>query len=251
MLTDSFLLNLEQKYIEAFSRLNSGSPFKKEQADFTTAAGRAEVNVSRGRVFEKVCVSNISAAVRIPDRDYQSSIQWLGIQTFPLNPLVPMLMGVFERVDEKGLVHHPGFFDVYPLVPIDEDRVYLQEQIGAACRKHGRKYPDLPGSYLEMFRLKDAGIGVGYAAGISLMPDETSHDFFVDAADAIFNAYFHLVEKRKDSPFTPEQSEQMNRFRAEWVRFTFMDNRFFQGGVSLGVPPLSFMLHMLPPSVRF
>jgi len=162
-----------------------------------------------------------------------------------------MLMAVFERVDEKGLVHHPGFFDIYPLVPFEEDRKYLQEQIGSVCRKYGRTYPDLPASYLKMFRLKEAGIGIGYAAGLSLMPDETNHDFFMDAAEAIFNAYFTLAEKRKNSPYSPEQIEQMNRFRSEWVKFTFMDNRFFQGGVSLGVPPKSFMLHMLPPSVRF
>jgi coproporphyrinogen III oxidase len=92
---------------------------------------------------------------------------------------------------------------------------------------------------------------VGYAAGLSLMPDEANHDFFMDAADAIFNAYGAVVEKRKDSPCSQEQLEQMNRFRSEWVRFTFMNNRFFQGGVSLGVPPQSFMQHMLPPSVRF
>jgi hypothetical protein len=43
----------------------------------------------------------------------------------------------------------------------------------------------------------------------------------------------------------------MYRFRSEWVKFTFTDNRFYQGGVQLGVPAESFMLHMLPPSVKF
>lgn len=251
MLTDTFLLKLKQKYIDAFSLFNPDSAFEKEQLDFTTKAGQVEVNVSRGAVFEKVCVSNISATVRIPDREYQSSIQWLGVQTFPSNPMVPLLMAVFERVDEQGLVHHPGFFDVYPIVPFEEDKLYIQKQIGAVCRKHGRKYPDLPESYREMFRMKETGIGVGYAAGLSLMPDETNHDFFMEAADAIFNAYFAVVKKRKDSTCSQEQMKLMNRFRSEWVRFTFMDNRFFQGGVSMGVPPLSFMQHMLPPSVRF
>jgi len=35
------------------------------------------------------------------------------------------------------------------------------------------------------------------------------------------------------------------------VKFVFMENRFFKGGVQLGVPAESFMLHMLPPMVRF
>jgi coproporphyrinogen III oxidase len=66
MLTDTFLLKLKQNYIDAFSLFNPDSSFEKEQLDFTTKAGQVEVNVSRGAVFEKVCVSNISATVRIP-----------------------------------------------------------------------------------------------------------------------------------------------------------------------------------------
>jgi hypothetical protein len=43
----------------------------------------------------------------------------------------------------------------------------------------------------------------------------------------------------------------MHAQRREWVRYTFMENRFFQGGVKLGVPPEAFMIHMLPPRVIF
>ena len=164
MLTDKFLIALKQRYLDAFSPFLQNQSFEKKTWDFITKVGKVEVNVGRGDFLEKVCVSNIAATVTIPDRDYQSSIQWLGIQTFPSNPLVPMFMGVFEHVAEKGLERHPAYFDVYPMVPFEEDRKYLQDRIGAVCRKHGRTYPDLPESYLKMFRLKEAGIGVGYGA---------------------------------------------------------------------------------------
>ncbi len=252
MLTDTFLIELKQKYFDAFAPLVPSEGFEKKQWDFVNKAGDVEVNTSRGGdVFEKVCVSNISASVTIPGRDWQSSIQWLGIQTFPKNPLVPMFMGVFEHVDEKGLEHHPGYFDVYPVVAFEEDKQYLQESIGAVCGKYERKYPDLPDSYLEMFQLQEAGIGVGYGAGLSLMPEEEDHDYFMDAALAMLESYFEVVRRRKDGSYTQEQADQMNDFRAKWVRFIFMDNRFFSGGVQLGVPPESFMIHMLPPSVVF
>lgn len=251
MLTDTFLIELQQKYLNAFKPYIPAEGFDKKQWDFITRAGDVEVNVSRGDLFEKVCVSNISATVTIPDRDWQSTIQWVGVQSFPSNPLVPMFMGVFEHVDEKGLEHHPAYFDIYPVVPFDEDRSYFQEVIGAVCKKYGRNYPDLPESYLEMFRLKEAGIGVGYGVGLALMPEEDDHDYFMDVACAVQEAYFKVVERRKNEPFSPEQLEQMNEFRKLWVKFIFMDNRFFSGGVQLGVPPESFMIHMLPPSVRF
>ncbi|MCP4713476.1 MAG: coproporphyrinogen III oxidase, partial [Deltaproteobacteria bacterium] len=228
-----------------------GAAFEKHTWDFVNGAGSVEVNVCRGDFFEKVCISNISATVTIPDRDHESSIQWLGIQTFPSNPLVPMFMGVFENVEEQGLEHKPAFFDVYPIIGFDEDKQYLQEQIGAVCSAHGRAYPDLPDSYLEMFRLKQAGIGVGYAAGLSLMPSEDNSQYFQEAALAILDAYVALLKKRKGSSATDRQSAAMDSFRTDWTRFTFMDNRFFQGGIQLGVPPEAFLLHMLPPVVKF
>jgi coproporphyrinogen III oxidase len=160
-------------------------------------------------------------------------------------------MGVFEHVAEKGLEHHPAFFDIYPAVPLEEDKKYFQEQIGAVCQQYNRPYPNLPDGYLKMFRLKQAGIGIGYGAGMALMPDEKDASFFEDIANTILEAYISVVIRRKDSRYTPQQVEAADKFRSEWSRFIFMENRFFQGGIQLGVPPESFMLHMLPPSVKF
>jgi len=251
MLTDTHLIALKQKYLDTISRLNQGKPFEKRERDFLTRAGKIEVNASRGDLFEKACVSTISSTVTIPGRDYQSSIQWVGIQTFPSNPLVPMFMGVFEHVSEKGFERCPGFFDVYPVIPIDEDREYLKREMESVAKKHGRKYEHLLEGYLKMFQVKEAGTGVGYGIGIAFGPEEDNSKCFQDAAEAIFQAYFHIVEKRKKEKPTPEQIEEMFKKRAEWVKFTFTENRFYSGGVMLGVPPESFMLHMLPPLVKF
>jgi len=251
MLTDAFLIELKKNYFSVFEPFLDGSSFEKKEWDFVNKAGQVEVNVCRGGVFEKICISNISARVTIPERGYESGIQWLGLQTFPSNPLVPMFMGVFEQVDEQGLKHHPAFFDVYPAVPFAEDEAFLKEKIGAVCEKHNRPYPDLPESYLKMFRLEQAGTGVGYAAGLSLMPDEDNPQYLQDAALAALDSYVHLVKKRKDDEFTDAHVRAMHRFRTDWTRWTFLENRFFQGGVQLGVPVESFMIHMLPPVVRF
>ena len=85
---------------------------------------------ANGDFLEKVCVSNLAATVTIPDRDYQSSIQRLGIQTFPSNPLVPMFMGVFEHVAEKGLERHPAYFDVYPNIWVHGDFIEINDRGG-------------------------------------------------------------------------------------------------------------------------
>jgi hypothetical protein len=250
MITDTFLVQLKQNYLDKIAGYNSGG-FEKRQWNFLNGAGAVEVNVSRGTFFEKACVSSIRATVTIPGRDYQSTIQWVGIQTFPRNPHVPIFMGVFEHVSEQGLEHCPGFFDIYPTIPYDEDRDIIKEKMEAVMKKHGRIYSDLQQGYLKMFELKEAGSGVGYGVGVAFGPEEDNTACFEDTSREIHGAYFNLASKRKDMQASADDISRMQEQRREWVRYTFMDNRFFKGGVALGVPHESFMLHMLPPSVTF
>jgi len=250
MLTDQFLVQIKQKYLDTIAGYNAGV-FEKKQWNFLNGAGEVEVNVSRGDFFEKACVSTIRATVTIPGRDYQSTIQWVGIQTFPRNPHVPIFMGVFEHVSEQGLERCPGFFDVYPTIAYDEDRDFIKLKMEAVTKKHGRIYSDLQQGYLKMFELKEARSGIGYGVGIAFGPEEENAACFEDTAREIHAAYFHLVDKRKDLKASADDIIRMQEQRREWVRYTFMDNRFFKGGVALGVPPEAFMIHMLPPSVCF
>ena len=250
VLKDEFLIALKQKYIDTIMRYNQDKVLEKKEWDYIEA-GKIVVNVSRGKVFEKACVSTNSVTVTLPGRDYQSTVEWLGIQTFPANPLVPLFMGAFEHISEKGEEHWPGIFDIYPIIPFEEDKEYLRKEMGEVAKKHGKNYQDLAEGYKKMFRVKEADKGIGYGIGMAFSQEQNDFEYFQDAAASIFKAYFHLVEKRKDMKPSPEQVNEMFKQRAEWVRYTFMENRFFQGGLKLGIPPESFMLHMLPPLVKF
>lgn len=251
MLNDPLLVALRDGYIDSFLKCEPGKRFDDRQWPIAGHQGQITVRVLRGDVLEKACVSEISAAVMLPGRDYETSIQWLSIQTFPSNPLVPMFMAIFEHMAVKGKTQYPCFFDVYPAVPCEEDRLMLHREIGMVCARHGLAYPNLPEGYCRMFKVQEAGIGVGYCAGIALGPEETNIALYTDCAHTIRNAYFSMVAKGKDKAFSQRHIEEMFRFRADWVKYTFRDNRFLQGAVSLGIPIEGFMLHMLPPTVRF
>jgi coproporphyrinogen III oxidase len=251
MLSDRFLMDMKQKYIGTFTEYNQDNAVETRKWDFSTKVGKVEVNVSRGKVFEKACVSTIFATVTIPGRDYKSDIQWLGVQTYPANPLVPLFMGVFEHVSETGKEHTPGYYDIYPAVAFDEDKAFAKSEMEAVAKRHGKTIEDLSEGYKRMFQVKEAGTGVGYGVGMAFGPEEEDFDYFHDAASAIYKIYFDLVEKRKAMEPSSEHLTKMFAQRAEWVRFNFMENRFFQGGIQFGVPPESFMLHNLPPVVKF
>lgn len=251
MLKHQMLVALRKSFTDEILRYNPGHCFEQHKWEFSTHSGKVAVQALRGDVFEKACVSEITATVVLPKRRHETSIEWLGVQIFPSSPLVPILTAVFEQIQEQGHEHCPCFFDVYPVVSFQEDRLDLNKQLGAVCRKHDRMYPDLPESYMSMFQVSEPGMGVGYGSGLALSGQETNQALYADAAQALHSAYFHLVDRRKDAPCTQQQCADLAAYRAALVQFVFMDNRFFKGGVQLGVPVESFMLHMLPPSVRF
>lgn len=251
MLTDSFLNELKDKWFSAVADMGHTALFETRQYDFINRAGRVETNISRGDLFEKVCISTIRAQVTIPDRNHESTIEWLGIQTFPRNPLVPVFMGVFENVAEEGESRCPCYFDVFPVVESAEDKEMMRTAMADVFGKHNRNYPDLPQGYMDMFQTDQPGTGVGYCVGMALPPKETDKSFFRQCALTIKDAYRSVVNTRKEMPHNREHEQKMFSFRSEWLRFTFMDNRFFKGGIQLGVPAECFMEHMLPPVVRF
>jgi coproporphyrinogen III oxidase len=140
---------------------------------------------------------------------------------------------------------------VFPVVSYQDDRIALYKAIGDVCARHKRLYPDLPESYMRMFQVSEPDMGVGYGAGLALSGQETDQAFYGEAAEAIFKAYFQIVDRRKDMSFNHQQVAEMDVLRSAMTRFVFMDNRFFKGGIQMGVPVESFMLHMLPPVVKF
>ena len=250
MLKDDFLVELKNKYIDTIMHYNQATVLETKAWQHSME-GEISVNVSRGQVFEKACVSTNSATVTLPGRDHSSTIQWLGIQTFPANPLVPIFVGTFEHVSELGEERCPGIFDIHPVIAYEEDKKYVRKEMEEVSKKHGKEYPDFIEGYKKMFRVEEADNGVGYGVGIAFGAQEKDFGYFQDAASSIFHAYFELVEKRKDMKPSSEQVDKMFAHRAEWVRYTFMENRFFKGGVQVGIPREGFMLHMLPPHVKF
>ncbi|MCX8043725.1 MAG: hypothetical protein N3B18_06330, partial [Desulfobacterota bacterium] len=87
LLSHPFLINLRERFLSTLTEFDPGTQTETVQQDFIGGKGSVIVRALRGNVFEKACVSEIKATVVIPGRDYESTIQWLGIQTFPANPL--------------------------------------------------------------------------------------------------------------------------------------------------------------------
>ncbi len=251
LLTEKYLIDLKAIYLDVIAKYNGDAPFEKKDWKFLINEGNAETNESRGTFFEKACVSAIRGKVILPGESEEVTIQWLGVQIFPSNPLIPAFVGVFEHVSEKKGEFCPAFYDIYPIIPFEEDKNYLMGIMKDAAQKHGKEYSDLAEAYKKMFRVQNTKTGVGYGIGLALGPEETDAAYYETAAEGIMKGYFDIVEKRKNDKPSPAHLEEMFRQRSEWVRFTFMENRFFLGGLQVGVPAECFMLHMLPPVVKF
>lgn len=249
MVTDQFFIDLKQKFIDTLMKYNQDKSLENKRWDFKS--GDAEVNVSRGKIFEKACVTTICTMVTLPGRDYQSKIQWLGIQTFPANQHVPMLIGGFEHISEKGEEHYPGYFDLCSSITYDEDKEYIKREITAVAENHDKSYQELVDRYQKIFSARELSTGIGSGGGVAFDEEEQNYEFTRGVALALYRTYFKIVDKRKNMIILPEQSEVMFKKRADWVRYIFMEDAFFLGGIKLGIPTECFMLHLLPPMVKF
>ena len=88
-----------------------------------------------------------------------------------------------------------------------------------------------------MFELKEAGSGVGYGVGIAFGPEEQNAACFEDAAREIHAGLLSAGGQKKRAQSRRGYIARMQEQRREWVRYTFMDNRFFKGGVMLWAFP--------------
>ena len=194
MLTDQFFINIKQLFIDNVLKHNRGELIKTKKWVFEN--GDAEVNVSRGNIFEKACVTAICTTVTLPGRDYQSKIQWLGIQTFPANHHVPMFMGGFEHISERGEEHYPGYFDICSFTPCTEDSEYVTGKMKLVTDKYNKSYQELTDRYSKIFHVRESTTGIGSGGGIAFDEEEKNFKFTQDTELSICETYFDIVEKK-------------------------------------------------------
>ena len=266
-----FLLKLQASIVARLAAIDPDVTIVTDKWDRDSGGSGISRVMSGGRVFEKggVNFSHVfgkarpaSATAERPElagRAFQA--MGVSLVIHPLNPMVPtshanFRLFVAEKEGEESVWWFGGGYDLTPYYGFEEDCVHWHRTAERACAPFGANYyPDLKKRCDDYFFLKHRGeargIGGLFFDDFNELGFERSFAFVQSLANSYLEAYVPIVEKRKDTEYTPEQREFQEYRRGRYVEFNLVFDRGTLFGLQSGVGRIESILMSLPPTVRW
>lgn len=266
-----FLLKLQESIVTRLAAIDPDVAIVTDKWDRDSGGSGISRVMSGGKVFEKggVNFSHVfgkampaSATAERPElagRAFQA--MGVSLVIHPLNPMVPtshanFRLFVAEKEGEESVWWFGGGYDLTPYYGFEEDCVHWHQTAERACAPFGDNYyPDLKKRCDDYFFLKHRGeargIGGLFFDDFNELGFERSFAFVQSLANSYLEAYVPIVEKRKDTNYTPEQREFQEYRRGRYVEFNLVFDRGTLFGLQSGVGRIESILMSLPPTVRW
>jgi len=266
-----FLLKLQESIVTRLAAIDPDVAIVTDKWDRDSGGSGISRVMSGGKVFEKggVNFSHVfgkampaSATAERPElagRAFQA--MGVSLVIHPLNPMVPtshanFRLFVAEKEGEESVWWFGGGYDLTPYYGFEEDCVHWHRTAERACAPFGDNYyPDLKKRCDDYFFLKHRGeargIGGLFFDDFNELGFERSFAFVQSLANSYLEAYVPIVEKRKDTNYTPEQREFQEYRRGRYVEFNLVSDRGTLFGLQSGVGRIESILMSLPPTVRW
>jgi coproporphyrinogen III oxidase len=178
----------------------------------------------------------------------------------PQNPYVPtshanVRFFIAEKAGEESIWWFGGGFDLTPYYGFDEDVIHWHSEAKNACEPYGEnvypKYKKWCDEYFYMkHREESRGVGGLFFDDLNEGGFDKSFAFMQSVGNAFSKAYFPIVERRKDVPFSEiERNFQLHR-RGRYVEFNLIYDRGTLFGLQSGGRTESILMSM-PPEVRW
>ena len=200
--------------------LENGSVFEKAGINVSTVFGEmptqagaiANQNSSQGRFFWAAGVSLV---------------------LHPRNPFAPTAHAnfrYFEKGDDPENLTQwwfGGGADLTPYYLFDEDARHFHQTFKEACDRHDANfYPRFKAECDQYFYLPHRGEGRGVGGIFFDNLADRGKDklcaFIEDCGNAFAQAYFPLIAKRKDTPYSDEQRQWQKIRRGRYVEFNLV-----------------------------
>ena len=229
--------------------------------------------IQNGAVFEKGGVNTsevygkITAGIREQLKVEGDSFFAAGISLVlhPASPMVPTVHAnfrYFEVYNEKGEVTGSWFgggADLTPYYLFDEDAIHFHQSFKNSCDKFGadlyQKFKLQCDNYFVNTHRNNERRGIGGIFYDHLKPGETFTAeqllaFAKSNGEAFINAYFPIVEKRKELLFNEHQKRWQLIRRGRYVEFNLIHDRGTIFGLKSNGRTESILMS-LPLNVRF
>ncbi|NBC27852.1 MAG: oxygen-dependent coproporphyrinogen oxidase [Bacteroidetes bacterium] len=265
---------LQDEICSAMEEVDGKEHFREDNWDRDGGGGGRTRVIEKGNVFEKggVNVSRVWGELPDPIKKHfnvESGWFWAGglsLVLHPENPMVPTVHAnfrYFELYDDESMDHavdgwFGGGIDLTPYYLFEDDAVHFHQTLKKACdRHHPDFYPEFKKECDEYFYNSHRGEGRGigglffdYRRATDKMSLDDWYAFTTDVGDAFIDSYRPIAEKRKKSPFTPDQRYWQEIRRGRYVEFNLVHDR----GTLFGLKTngrIESILMSLPPDVRW
>ena len=268
---ESFIARFKKKALDEIGGFNGTTWQSRVWEHATPASSGAEqtectyrhaVYLSRGQVFEKATVSEISinwpkaskALVDLKLASASDAVQVfvLQIEMFPLSPLLPMGHFNIERFYAgKNMLN--ANMDVFPAATPREDIDALRRRMAAVAAQYGKDQWPLSSGLAEQYNMEGWGHPLAARAGFQFKMASLEEYFSLarDAAEAFFTGYMEMVEKLKDRTAGAADDEQQNEMRSHWLEYLLMKDGAVRMGRERGHPFDALRWMGLPPTIHY
>ncbi len=251
-----------------------GQSFREDRWTREGGGGGTSRILQDGNVFEKAGV-NVSIvhgtlsldAVRAmgggkhaPESELRFFATGISLVLHPHNPFAPTVHANYRYL-ERGAADAPaawwfgGGADLTPSYLFEEDAAHFHRVHKTACDAHDPAfYPRFKRWADDYFfiphRGERRGVGGIFFDDLYDRPKDELLRFVTSCTQAFLPAYLPILERRKDSPFTPAQKRWQAQRRGRYVEFNLVYDRGTVFGLRTGGRVESILMS-LPLSARW
>ena len=268
-----YIHDLQNRICEALEATDGKVVFVEDAWQRPEGGGGKTRVISNGNVFEKGGVNTSVVFGDVTDTmRTQLKIEgarWfacgLSLVLHPYNPFVPTvhcnyrMFELYNANDEIIDRWFGGGTDLTPYYLIDEDAKHFHKSYKQVCDQYDPDfYPAFKkecDDYFVNWHRNNERRGIGGIFYDYKRPDETRDvDFWLKFAqacgDTFMKAYIPIVERRKNSSFSPQNKYWQEIRRGRYVEFNLVHDRGTLFGLKTNGRVESILMS-LPPTVRF
>lgn len=251
----AFIDNTEKSFWLNVDRINdSKAPIEPLVLD-ATGNGHYEVRVKRGEVAEKAGVMVVTT--QIEKAPFVMGNRWnrfFEVAIHPKNPRVGMLHATFGvQVSDKGEGIIGATMDMMKLNQPPEDLAYMDARVTEVFARHGvdrerwrSKACNKPNAGPWKWHRDGTCTGVSmYGAG--MLADEKTFTLVSELYTAVVDAYFTILEKRANAPWSADDLAAQDFMRRRWLE----DQLFWDMLAKTFVPYEAWSAVNAPPVVKY
>jgi coproporphyrinogen III oxidase len=249
----------------AVAAADGGAAFREDAWERPGGGGGRSRVLEGGAVFEKAGVNfsevygefSPEFAKTMPGDGLAFTATGVSWVLHPRNPFVPTVHGNFRFLTHGSAGWFGGGSDLTPYYPVLEDVVHFHRTWKAVCGRHApavdyaKMKADCDAYFHLPHRNEHRGVGgIFFDHFTANGYVEAAFAFVKEAADSFPAAYLPIVERRKDTPYTPEQRAFQEYRRGRYVEFNLIYDRGTLFGLKTHGRTESILMS-LPPAVRW